>query len=80
MFDATGPDGTSAINTLPEQLQQLGTIAARYNYNIGIGGTFTSITMGADGLGLISYLDETNGDLKVLHCENTFCAPYFRRR
>jgi len=40
----------------------------------------TSVTIGADGLGLISYIDNTNNDLKVLHCENTFCSPYFRRR
>ena len=44
-------------------------------------GLYTSITIGADGLALISYLlDDTNDDLKVAHCENTFCSPYFRRR
>jgi len=36
-------------------------------------GTDTSITIGADGLGLISYYDSTNGDLKVLHCGNVAC-------
>ncbi|MCX8251198.1 MAG: hypothetical protein OTJ98_05005, partial [Dehalococcoidia bacterium] len=46
----------------------------------GYVGFYTSITIGADGLGLISYYDDTNDDLKVAHCENTFCAPYFRRR
>ena len=40
----------------------------------------TSITIGADGLGMISYHDDTNQDLKVAHCENAFCSPYFRRR
>jgi len=40
----------------------------------------TSITIGADGLGLISYQAHPTEDLKVAHCENTFCAPYFRRR
>jgi hypothetical protein len=40
----------------------------------------TSITIGADGLGLISYRDDTNEDLKVVHCENAFCSPYIRRR
>jgi Collagen triple helix repeat (20 copies) len=40
----------------------------------------TSITIGRDGLGLISYYDDTNGDLKVVHCSNTFCVPYLRRR
>jgi hypothetical protein len=40
----------------------------------------TSITIGRDGLGLISHYDSTNDDLKVAHCSNTFCAPYLRRR
>jgi Collagen triple helix repeat (20 copies) len=43
-------------------------------------GFSTSVTIGTDGLGLISYYDDTNGDLKVAHCSNTFCVPYFRRR
>jgi hypothetical protein len=37
-------------------------------------------TTGADGLGLISYGDNGNDALKVAHCNNAFCAPYFRRR
>jgi hypothetical protein len=40
----------------------------------GIVGSYTSITIGSDGLGLISYHDETNGDLKVAHCENAACS------
>ena len=43
-------------------------------------GQYNAITIGADGLPLISYYDETNGDLKVAHCPNVLCAPYFRRR
>lgn len=43
-------------------------------------GQFTSITIGADGLGLISYWDATNGDLKVVHCGNALCTPFVRRR
>jgi preprotein translocase subunit Sec61beta len=43
-------------------------------------GFHTSVTIGTDGLGLISYYDDTNGDLKVAHCSSTFCVPYFRRR
>jgi preprotein translocase subunit Sec61beta len=41
-------------------------------------GLFTSIAIGADGLGLISYYDVTNGDLKVFHCSNLTCTPYTR--
>ena len=34
----------------------------------------TSVTVGTDGFGLISYYDLTNGDLKVAHCTNTACT------
>jgi cell shape-determining protein MreC len=37
-------------------------------------GLYTSVTTGADGLGLISYYDQTNGDLKVAHCSDTACT------
>ena len=37
-------------------------------------GRFTSITTGADGRGLVSYLDATNHDLKVAHCDNAACT------
>tara|TARA_B100001146_G_scaffold90925_1_gene80618 strand:- start:598 stop:918 length:321 start_codon:yes stop_codon:yes gene_type:complete len=43
-------------------------------------GDFSQITIGTDGLGLISYLDMTNLELKVAHCANQFCSPYSRRR
>jgi hypothetical protein len=43
-------------------------------------GLFTSITIGADGLPIIAYFDQTAEALKVAHCANAFCAPYFRRR
>jgi hypothetical protein len=37
-------------------------------------GLFTSVTIGADGLGLVSYYDNTNGDLKVAHCTDVACS------
>jgi Collagen triple helix repeat (20 copies) len=37
-------------------------------------GSFTSATIGTDGLGLISYYDNTNDDLKVAHCTNAACS------
>jgi hypothetical protein len=43
-------------------------------------GEFTSVTIGADGLGLISFYDFMTDDLKVAHCANTFCVDYLRRR
>ena len=37
-------------------------------------GQYTSVTIGADGLGLISYHDVTNRNLKVAHCSNRACT------
>ena len=37
-------------------------------------GEDTSITIGTNGLGLISYFDTTNDDLKVAHCSNVNCT------
>ncbi len=39
----------------------------------------TAITQGVDGLPLLAYHNETGG-VKAVHCSNTFCVPYFRRR
>ena len=36
-------------------------------------GQYTSVTIGADGLGLISYHDVTNRTLKVAHCSDRAC-------
>jgi hypothetical protein len=48
--------------------------------SIGQVGQDTSVTMGADGSGLISYHDATNGNLKVAHCSERFCVPSHGRR
>jgi hypothetical protein len=56
------------------------TNSTRSTLEIGNVGTNSSATIGTDALVLISYLDVTNGHLKVAHCSNTFCVPYFRRR
>lgn len=37
-------------------------------------GSNTFLAIGTDGLGLISYLDETNSTLKVAHCSNITCT------
>jgi hypothetical protein len=37
-------------------------------------GFFTSITLGTDGLGLISYYKATGGQLRVAHCNNDLCS------
>jgi hypothetical protein len=41
--------------------------------SIGVVGEYTSIAIGEDGLGLISYRDYTNHSLKVAHCKKTDC-------
>jgi hypothetical protein len=47
--------------------------------SVGVVGEFVALTLGVDGLPILSYWDRTNDDLKVLHCANAYCAPYFRR-
>jgi len=42
--------------------------------SLGLVGAYTSATIGADGLPLISYTDSGNGDLKVAHCSNAACS------
>ncbi|HEV8421550.1 MAG TPA: hypothetical protein VGR13_09370 [Actinomycetota bacterium] len=40
----------------------------------GVVGESTSITIGVDGLPVVSYYDENNMDLKVAHCGNRACS------
>ena len=37
-------------------------------------GTFSAIAIGADGLPVISHMDETAGGLRVMHCGNPACT------
>jgi hypothetical protein len=37
-------------------------------------GEYTSIVIGSDGLGLISYHNTASGDLQVAHCNNVVCS------
>jgi Collagen triple helix repeat (20 copies) len=39
-----------------------------------VGDSQTSVTVGIDGLGLISYYEGTSGDLDVAHCSNVACS------
>jgi hypothetical protein len=43
-------------------------------------GLYTSITIGTDGLPVISYYDYTNYNLKVAKCANPFCLNNWSRR
>lgn len=51
--------------------------AALDNHGVG---RASSVTIGADGLGLISYYDFTHSELRVAHCGSEWCVGYFRRR
>ena len=41
-------------------------------------GSWSSIAIGTDGLPVISYLNTTTGDLKVLACGSVTCSPHVR--
>ena len=43
-------------------------------------GRYIAITIGLDGLPIISYQDFSSNDLKVLKCANPFCTPFWSRR
>jgi hypothetical protein len=42
-------------------------------------GGHSSIAIGVDGLGLISYYNGSD-NLEVMHCGNRFCMPFVRHR
>ena len=39
-------------------------------------GRYTSIAIGTDGFPIISYYDDTNDDLKAVHCTNVACTSH----
>jgi hypothetical protein len=46
----------------------------------GFAGAHTSITIGTDGLPVITYYDGSNGDLKFAKCANLFCLNNWSKR
>src|SRR5687767_1482546 len=64
--------GTSGKPAPYNPLRQPNTLTTLESTNVV--GYDTSITIGADGLGLISYRDDTNDDLKVAHCNDPLCS------
>jgi len=43
------------------------------------GGFAATLTIGADGMPVFGMLDSTLFALRVVHCSNVFCTPFFRR-
>jgi len=39
-----------------------------------------SMTVGTDGMPFVSYYDSSQAALKVAHCSNELCFPFWRRR
>jgi hypothetical protein len=66
---ADGVDDDAAYNRAAPAANAITTVDSG-----GTIGLYTSVTIGADGLGLVSYYDDTNADLKVLHCGNAACS------
>lgn len=64
-------DGTQLSSLLPGSAWRMHAVSILDTNNAG---QFTSITIGADGLGLIAYHDAANLDLKVAHCNDLACA------
>ena len=53
------------------------TVDAKISSDVG---EFSAITIGADGLPVVSYLDVNANNLDVTHCSNRFCMPRVRYR
>ena len=67
-----GPAGPALVRSAPSPV----TIATLDTAGVvgGDDGQNTSATIGADGLGLVGYYDQTNGHLKVAHCNDVACT------
>ena len=86
---AIGPDGLAIISYRQPTNGYL-RLARCTNWNcssavintvdsVGTVNNITSVTIGADGLPLIAYT-AGSGEIRVAHCANPFCSPYFGRR
>ncbi|HEX9891546.1 MAG TPA: hypothetical protein VGB28_05745, partial [Actinomycetota bacterium] len=40
----------------------------------------TSVMLGSDGLPVVVYYEGPTDTLRLVHCSNVLCTPYFRRR
>ena len=74
VLDCTGPQGPQGIQGPRGIGVERGVFSLTILDATGNVGSYTSITTGVDGLPLISYYDQTNGDLKVAHCSDLACT------
>jgi hypothetical protein len=82
-YDVTNNDLRFALCRGPDCQSGAVTYVLDQNARSCTWSTRPAITIGTDGNPLISYHDcysDPNGDLKIIHCANPYCAPYFRRR
>lgn len=77
--------GACAVGSTISAINQDGTVACQLANprppfsrgpidSAGSVGQYSAITIGVDGLALMSYYDTTNGNLKVAHCTDTACT------
>ena len=73
---ATTAATTNALSA--SALAQYGHLPGRANTLAAVDsayvGGITSITLGADGLPVVAYMDPVRGELKISHCGNTACS------
>ncbi|MBI5664777.1 MAG: hypothetical protein HZC49_06790 [Nitrospirae bacterium] len=67
------PDGTVQNSATPIRQNPRANIITTVD-SAGIVGRYSSITIGTDGLPVISYYDGSNGDLKTAKCGNSSCS------
>jgi hypothetical protein len=60
------------IGLLAQGTAQAGISVVDSGMNVG---HETSLALDANGYPVISYYDDTNGDLKLAHCNDPNCAP-----
>ncbi len=71
---ATGPAGATGASGFQLPGAERPPFSVTTIDSAGVVGSYSSITTGMDGFGLISYYDTTNQDLKVAHCLNVACT------
>ena len=73
-FDATGTSNLKVAhcgNTSCSAGNTITVVDSAPPFRVGF---YTSIAIGTDGNPVISYIDDTNSDLRVVHCGNTSCS------